>query len=44
MGWLDPAWGALTDEEHILREFYMTGNQRSGATARLQCELNYSER
>ena len=45
MGWFEPAWGALTDEEqHILREFYMTGNQRSGAAARLQCELNYSER
>jgi hypothetical protein len=45
MGWFEPAWGALTDEEqHILREFYMNGNQRSGAAARLQCELNYSER
>jgi hypothetical protein len=31
------------DEQSILREFYMTGTQRSGATARLRSELNFSE-
>lgn len=42
MGWFEPAWAALTDEEQIvLREFYMSGSLRSGATARLQQQLNY---
>jgi len=45
MTWFEPAWGTLTDDERlILREFYMGDNQRSGATARLQAKLNYSER
>lgn len=45
MGWFEPAWSSLSDEEQrILREYYMGDNQRSGATARLLRELNYSER
>ena len=45
MAWFEPAWGALADEERvILREFYMSGNQRSGATARLQAKLSYCDR
>lgn len=44
MGWFEPAWSSLTDEEQlILREFYTSGSQRSGATARLCTRLNYSE-
>ena len=45
MAWFESAWGTLADTERmILREFYMTGNQRSGATARLQSMLSYSDR
>lgn len=45
MGWFEPAWGSLTDaEQQVLREFYGSGNLRSGATARLQIDLNYSDR
>lgn len=45
MGWFEPAWGTLTEEEqNILSEFYANGNQRSGAAARLQVTLYYSER
>ncbi len=45
MSWFEPAWATLTDtEQMVLREFYMNDNLRSGATARLQQSLNYSER
>lgn len=45
MGWFEPAWATLTDtEQMMLREFYMNGSRKSGATARLQEELNFSER
>jgi hypothetical protein len=45
MAWFEAAWGTLTDTERtILREFYMSGSQRSGAAARLQSMLNYSDR
>lgn len=45
MGWFEPAWATLTDTEQIvLREFYMNGSRKSGATARLQDMLNFSER
>lgn len=45
MGWFEPAWATLTDtEQMVLREFYMNGSRKSGATARLQEELNFSER
>ena len=41
--WFEPAWGRLTDvEQFVLTEFY-SDNQRSGANARLQYKLNYSE-
>lgn len=45
MRWFEPAWATLSDvEQTILREFYMSDSLRSGATARLQPRLNYSER
>lgn len=45
MSWFEPAWATLTDtEQMVLREFYMNDNLRSGATARLQQSMNYSER
>jgi len=45
MAWFEAAWGTLTDTERtILREFYMSGNQRSGAAIRLQTVLQYSDR
>ena len=45
MAWFEPAWNSLTDtEQTVLREFYMSGSQRSGANARLQNRLSYSER
>lgn len=45
MSWFEPAWGTLSDtEQKILREFYMGENRKSGATTRLQQELNFSER
>lgn len=45
MGWFEPAWATLTDtEQTVLREFYMNGSRKSGATARLQESLNFSER
>lgn len=45
MVWFEPAWSNLTDtEQRILMEFYMNGNQKSGATYRLMEEYNYSER
>jgi len=44
MAWFEPAWSSLTDtEQRILSEFYMTGNQKSGATYRLMDEFSYSE-
>lgn len=44
MAWFEPAWSSLTDsEQHILSEFYMTDNKKSGATYRLMSKLNYSE-
>jgi hypothetical protein len=44
MEWFEPAWLNLTGtERHILSEFYMNNNQKSGATYRLMNELNYSE-
>lgn len=44
MSWFEPAWSNLTDiEQQVLSEFYMTNNQKSGATYRLMNELNYSE-
>ncbi len=44
MAWFEPAWSSLTDiEQRILSEFYMTDNQKSGATYRLMDELSYSE-
>lgn len=45
MSWFEPAWATLTDTEQlVLREFYMGDSLRSGASARLQQRLNYSER
>jgi hypothetical protein len=45
MAWFEPAWSSMTDtEQHILSEFYMCDNQKSGATYRLMSELSYSER
>ena len=44
MRWFSTAWATLTDtEQNILREYYMGGNQRSGANFRLQDKLSYSE-
>ncbi len=44
MAWFEPAWSSLTDtEQHFLSEFYMSDNQKSGATYRLMTELCYSE-
>ena len=44
MGWFEPAWSGLTDDEQlIMREFYMGESQRSGASARLQERMNFSE-
>ena len=44
MAWFEPAWGTLTDTERtVLTEFYASGNQRSGANARLQIKLNFAE-
>jgi len=45
MAWFESAWGTLTDtEQTTIREFFMTGDLRSGATARLMYKLDYSER
>lgn len=45
MVWFEPAWSTLMDDEQrILKEFYMVGSRRSGATKRLQVELDYSLR
>jgi hypothetical protein len=45
MEWFMPAWTNLTQlDQKILKEYYMSGSRRSGASARLQNELNYSDR
>jgi len=45
MEWFEPAWSNLSEmEKYILKEFYMNGNQKSGATYRLMEVLNRSER
>jgi hypothetical protein len=44
MAWFEPSWGSLTDNEQlIIQEFYMNGSLKSGANARLQQKLDYSE-
>jgi len=44
MDWFRPAWEVLSEtEKNILAAFYMSANQKSGATARLITQLNYSE-
>ena len=43
MAWFEPAWKSLSEQERIiLREFYMSGSLRSGATARLHEQLGLS--
>jgi len=43
--WFEPAWEALSEQERmILREFYMAGSFKSGATSRLSARLGCSER
>lgn len=45
MAWFEPAWSSLSDtEKYVLTEFYMNGNQKSGATYRLMEVFNRSER
>ena len=45
MCWFKPAWATLSDaEQTVLREFYMGESRRSGAAARLERQLNFSER
>lgn len=45
MGWFETAFLILSEEERmILREFYMQGNQKSGASARIEVKMNYSPR
>ena len=45
MAWFESAWGTLTDtEKQILKEYYMTDNQKSGAAARVECALGYCDR
>lgn len=45
MEWFEPAWQSLNKtEQTILKEYYMTGNKRTGAPIRLSINLNYSER
>ena len=45
MCWFKPAWATLSDtEQTVLREFYMGDSRRSGAAARLERQLNFSER
>lgn len=41
--WFQPAWDALSDNDRlILSEFYMSGNVKSGACARLEQRLHCS--
>jgi len=43
MGWFEPAWKLLNDEERmLLNEFYMVGSLKSGATDRLHNRIGYS--
>jgi hypothetical protein len=45
MDWFGPAWETLSDnEKSILREYYTTGNQKSGAAARVECAMGYCDR
>lgn len=45
MCWFKPAWATLSDtEQTVLRAFYMGDSRRSGAAARLERQLNFSER
>lgn len=45
MEWFLPVWDSLKkQDQRVLHEFYMSENLRSGASVRLQHELNYSER
>jgi hypothetical protein len=45
MKWFLPAWNRLKEQDrNILKEFYMSGDLKSGATVRLQHKLNYSDR
>jgi len=45
MGWFETAFLILNEEERmILSEFYMQGNQKSGASARIEVKMNYSPR
>lgn len=45
MDWFGPAWEYLSPTEQlVLKEFYLRDSLRSGATARLQVKLGYSER
>lgn len=43
--WFEPSWNLLSSiEQKVLKEFYMTGNLKSGACTRLTFAFNYSER
>ncbi len=45
MEWFEAALLSLSEEERmVLKEFYMQGNQKSGASARIQIKMNYSPR
>jgi len=45
MDWFAPAWEYLSPTEQlVLKEFYQRDSLRSGASARLQIKLGYSER
>ncbi|MDF2672433.1 MAG: hypothetical protein K0R09_698 [Clostridiales bacterium] len=45
MEWFETAFLTLSEEERmVLKEFYMHGNQRSGASARIEVKMNYSPR
>ena len=44
MAWFGPAWETLSDREQaVLTEFYASDNLHSGASARLQSRLNFSQ-
>lgn len=45
MEWFETAFLTLSEEKRmILKEFYMRGNQKSGASARIEVKMNYSPR
>jgi len=45
LDWFAPAWDYLNPTEQlVLKEFYLRDSLRSGASARLQVKLGYSER